>query len=107
MTFVIHFADVPPDVVTDHCAPCYYLHLKVRALNGGTDKLTRRELDFVGCYEPRPPERGWFRPDDFRILVHDPVGEWLDDEDSATLHALMAISQVHELGRERVRFLGG
>jgi hypothetical protein len=33
---------------SDPSAPCYYLHLKRRALNGDRDKLSARELAFVG-----------------------------------------------------------
>jgi hypothetical protein len=33
---------------SDHSAPCYYLHLKNRALNGERHKLTAEELEFVG-----------------------------------------------------------
>jgi hypothetical protein len=33
---------------SDRCAPCAYWHLKLEALNGGRDKLSPDELEFVG-----------------------------------------------------------
>jgi len=37
-----------PDACSDPSAPCAYWHLKLHALNGGRDKLSERELTFVG-----------------------------------------------------------
>ena len=37
---------------SDPYAPCVYWHLKLRALNGGRDKLSERELTFVGIGGP-------------------------------------------------------
>jgi hypothetical protein len=33
---------------SDPSAPCAYWHLKFHALNGGRDKLSQRDLEFVG-----------------------------------------------------------
>jgi hypothetical protein len=76
---------------SDHCAPCYYLHLKRRALNGERDKLTQRELDFVGVGVSRRRDRsGWHQPDG--LYFDDPLDSFgLSAEDSAVLHSLMDI----------------
>ena len=45
---------------SDHGAPCYYLHLKRRALNGERSKLSLEELVFVGVGVPtRGTSGGW------------------------------------------------
>lgn len=53
---------------SDPSAPCYYLHTKLRALNGGRDKLSERELEFVGVGGPINTP-GW----------RSPTGLFLDD----------------------------
>ena len=45
-----------PDVChTDRSAPRWYWHTKLKALNGGRDKLKPEELEFVGAAQERMP----------------------------------------------------
>lgn len=75
---------------SDPSAPCYCLHLKRRALNGERDKLSERELTFVGVDTWPIVTRGWRSPTG--LYIDDPLeGIGLSAEDSAALHALMAI----------------
>ena len=54
--------DLGPDrCLSDPSAPCFYWHTKVRALNGGRDTLTDRELEFVGVSRRRS-RSGWQEP---------------------------------------------
>ena len=89
---------------SDPSAPCHYFHLKLRALNGGRDKLSDRELEFVGVDTWTINTPGW----------HSPAGLYLDDdlegvgisaEVSVALHAIMAISS--GVNQEPLEFLGG
>jgi hypothetical protein len=79
------------------CSSCYG-HLKPKALNGGRDKLTESELEFVGA----------------TVHVHDTSGAWrqpivsvivdaggMDQADRDMLQALM---DVEAPDRERLRF---
>jgi hypothetical protein len=85
---------------SDRCAPCYYHHLKIQALNGGRDKLSPDELEFVGeGVSARVRSGGWHQPDDLAGLN----GDQLSAEDSAMLAALM---DTGDPGQERMRFLG-
>jgi hypothetical protein len=76
---------------SDPSAPCYYLHLKRRALNGGRDKLSQREREFVGVDTWPINTPGWHQPTELYLdLLMGDLPE-LSAEDSAGLHALMAI----------------
>ena len=85
----------------DRCAPCTYWHTKKAALNGGQDKLSQRELEFVGVGMSLRvvPSDGWQQPNDLAGLI----GDRLSAEDSAMLAALM---DTDDPGRERMRVLG-
>jgi hypothetical protein len=71
-------------------APAYW-HLKLHALNGGRDKLSQRELEFVGVgASVRTRSDGWRQPDGLHL--NDPLeGFGVSAEDSAVLHSLMDI----------------
>jgi hypothetical protein len=56
---------------SDHNAPCYYLHLKRRALNGERDKLSVHELAFVGVDTWPINTPGWSSP--ARLYLDDPL----------------------------------
>jgi hypothetical protein len=63
-------------------APCYYLHLKERALNGGRDKLSQRELEFVDVDVWPINTPVWASPTG--LYLDDPIeGFGLSAEDSA------------------------
>ena len=84
---------------SDRCAPCTYWHTKKLALNGGRDKLSPDELEFVGVgmNQHAGSSGGWHQPND---LV---IGDQLSAQDQAMLAALMDTGDV---GQERMRFLG-
>jgi hypothetical protein len=82
---------------SDPAAPCYYLHLKRRALNGERDKLSARELAFVGIFPPRRRD-GWCQPGESSGLFA--VDE--QDADPELTSVLQAL-----VNRERLEFLGG
>jgi hypothetical protein len=63
---------------SDRSAPCYYLHLKRRALNGERDGLTNEQLAFVGVGGPLNTP-GWRAVESLPVLR---VFE-LDDSDAA------------------------
>ena len=51
---------------SDRCAPCTYWHTKKAALNGGRDKLSPEQLEFVGVGNARARadlSGGWHQPD--------------------------------------------
>jgi hypothetical protein len=81
-----------------------YAELKDRLAAG--EHLSREELDFIGAYAKRRPSGGWQQPDQIAILApaHELDAE-LSAEDSAGLHALMAIETV-DVNQERLEFLG-
>jgi hypothetical protein len=83
----------PDACLSDPSAPCYYLHLKRRALNGERTKLSRRELELVGVGVTPPSERGW----------RNPSGLYLDEWDTAADPVLQALASV---GASRLEFLG-
>ena len=84
---------------SDPSAPCFYWHTKIHALNGGRDKLSERELTFVGVdtWPIVTPgcarRRGLYLDDSLEAFG-------LTGEDSAALHAIMSIDS-----RERLEFL--
>jgi len=47
---------------SDPSAPCAYWHTKLHALNGGRDKLSERELEFVGVDTWPINTPGWHQP---------------------------------------------
>jgi hypothetical protein len=75
------------------------------ALNGGRDKLTERELTFVGVDTWPINTPGWHAPTGLFLELWSDLPE-LSAKISAGLHALMAISMV-DVNRERLEFLGG
>jgi hypothetical protein len=75
---------------SDYNAPCYYLHLKRRALNGERDKLSRRDLDFVGVDTWPINTPGWHAPTGLFLDLWSDLPE-LSAEVSAGLRALMDI----------------
>jgi hypothetical protein len=82
-------------------APCGYWHLKLHALNGGRDKLSERDLTFVGADTWPIVTPGWRSP--VGLYLDDPLeGFGLSAEDSAALHAIMSAGS-----QERLSFLGG
>jgi hypothetical protein len=84
---------------SDHSAPCYYLDLKRRALNGERDKLSERDCEFVGVDTWPINTPGWRSP--VGLYLDDPLeGFGLSAEDSAALHAIMTIGS-----QERLEFL--
>jgi len=84
---------------SDPSAPCHYWHLKVRALNGGRDTLSRDELTFVGVDTWPITTPGWRSP--AGLYLDDPLeGFGFSAEDSAALHALMPVGS-----RDRLAFL--
>jgi hypothetical protein len=86
-----------------HRLPCAYWHLKLHALNGGRDKLSERDLAFVGVDTWPINTRGWRSPTG--LYLDDPLeGFGLSAELSAALHAIMAISP--GVNQERLEFLG-
>ncbi len=98
-------AQLGPDACRfDPCAPCYYLHLKRRALNGGRDKLSRRERSFVGVGTWPLNTPGWRSPTGlYDVDPLEGLADGLSAEELAVLHRLMA----GDVGRERLEFLGG
>jgi hypothetical protein len=46
----------------DRHAPCFYFHLKMRALNGDFDNLTEEERAFVGVWTSRR-SNDWHEPE--------------------------------------------
>jgi hypothetical protein len=97
--------DVLESLAPDACrfdpsAPCFYWHLKLHALIGGRDKLSQRDLTFVGVNTWPIVTPGWRSPTG--LYLDDPIeGLGLSAEDSAALHAIMAVGS-----RERLEFLG-
>jgi hypothetical protein len=89
---------------SDPSPPCAYWHTKLHALNGGRDKLTRRDLAFVGVETWPINTPGWHAPTGLFLDLWSDLPE-LSGEVSAGLHALMAISTV-DVNRERLEFLG-
>jgi hypothetical protein len=84
---------------SDPSAPCAYWHLKLHALNGGRDKLSHRDLEFVGVDTSPIVTPGWRSPTG--LYLDGPLeGFGLSAEHSAALHAIMPV------GRERLEFLG-
>jgi hypothetical protein len=75
---------------SDHCAPCYYLHLKRRALNGERDKLTDRERALVGVDTWPINTPGWHAPTGLYLDLWSDLPE-LSAADSSVLHSLMNI----------------
>ena len=51
----------PDRCLSDPSAPCFYWHLKLKALNGGRDRLSDEELEFVGVSRHRDRSR-WHEP---------------------------------------------
>ena len=85
---------------SDPSAPCFYLHLKRRALNGERDKLSRRDLEFVGVDTWPVVTPGWRSP--VGLYLDDPLeGFGLSPETSAALHAIMSVGS-----QGRLEFLG-
>jgi hypothetical protein len=86
---------------SDPSAPCFCWHLKLHALNRCRDKLSAEELEFVGVDTWPIVTPGWRSP--VGLYLDDPLeGFGLSAEDSAALHALMAIGS-----QGRLEFLGG
>jgi hypothetical protein len=86
--------------------PCFglsacYADLKAAALNGGRDKLSAEELEFVGlgASRRRDTSDGWHQAGSLAGLI----GDHLSAEDAAMLAALM---EVDVPARERLEFLG-
>ena len=75
---------------SDPSAPCVYWHLKLHALKGGRDKLSPRELEFVGVNTGPISTPGWHAPTGLFLELFSDLPE-LSAEVSATLHALMDI----------------
>ena len=83
----------------------WYWRTKLHALNGGRDKLSRRDLDFVGVDTwPINTPGGWHAPTGLFLDLWSDLPE-LPAEVAAGLHALVAISTV-DVNRERLEFLG-
>jgi hypothetical protein len=88
-----------------HGIPCYgfplcYWETKKLALNGGRDRLTREELEFVGVISRRRDSSGGWHQPNVSVIV-DSAG--MDPADRELLQALM---DVEVPDRERLRFLG-
>jgi hypothetical protein len=86
---------------SDPSAPCYYLHLKRRALNGERDKLSERELAFVGVGGPLNTP-GWRAVESFPVLR----AFELDDSGAAPVDRLFAALLAVGSSQERLEFLG-
>ena len=82
---------------TDRCAVCAYYHLKQQALNGGRNRLSLEQLEYVGVVSRvRDVSGGWRQLTD---------SAWENDsllapEDVEILQSLMMIGST-----ERVEFL--
>jgi hypothetical protein len=74
----------------DPSAPCAYWHTKLHALNGGRDKLSRRDLDFVGVDTWPINTPGWHAPTGLYLDLWSDLPE-LSAEDSSVLRSLMDI----------------
>jgi hypothetical protein len=75
---------------SDPSAPCAYWHLKLHALNGGRDKLSGRELAFVGVDTWPLNTPGWSSPT--ALYQDDPLdGFGLAPEQVALLRSVMDI----------------
>jgi hypothetical protein len=77
----------------DPSAPCYYLHLKRRALNGERSRFSERELEFVGVNTGPLITPGW----------RSPTGLYLDEFDGEVDPIQRALAM---LGQPRLEFLG-
>jgi hypothetical protein len=75
---------------SDPSAPCAYWHTKLHALNGGRDKLSRRDLDFVGVDTWPINTPGWHAPTGLFLDLWSDLPE-LSAEDSAVLRSMMDI----------------
>jgi hypothetical protein len=82
---------------SDPSAPCRYYHLLLRALNGERDRLSARELEFVGILPPRRRGDGWHQPNEIRF----PASVDERDVDAGTVAILQALVK-----RDRLEFLG-
>jgi hypothetical protein len=63
---------MPADQIA--AAPCIYWHTKVAALNGGRDKLTDEELEFVGVGNvpaTRDTSGGWIQAGNMAGVIRD------------------------------------
>lgn len=74
---------------SDPSAPCYYLHLKRRALNSERKRLSRRELEFVGVDIWPITTPGWRSPTG--LYLDDPLEGLLSPEQIALLRSVMDI----------------
>ena len=64
----------PDACLVDRPAPCFYWHLKQRALNGERDKLSDEELEFVGVGRRRRRPGGWHEPETEQTITDVPSG---------------------------------
>jgi hypothetical protein len=88
---------------SDPCAVCSYWHLKQQALNGGRDKLSPEQLEFVGVVlRRRDVSGGWHQPSDSlsSYELDSPLSA-LSAEDTAILQSLMNAGHA-----DRVGFMG-
>jgi len=75
---------------SDPSAPWAYWHTKVHALNGGRDKMSQRDLTFVGVDTWPINTPGWRSPTG--PFLDDPLDAFgLSAADSAVLRSLMDI----------------
>jgi hypothetical protein len=94
----------PDRCKSDGCAPCAYWHTKVQALNGGRDKLSAEELEFVGVGSGvrTPDTGGWRQPGEFSILSPIELDADLPERDVELLQSLISVGT----SQERLEFLG-
>jgi hypothetical protein len=75
---------------SDPSAPCLYWHTKLHALNGGRDKLSLRDREFVGVDTWPINTPGWRSP--AGLFLDDPLdGFGLSIEQIALLRSVMDI----------------
>lgn len=78
---------------------CRYGHLKAKAMNGGRDRLSPDELEFVGVTSRRREvPGGWRQPN---TAPHE-LDSILSAEDAELLQSLMSVGT----SQERLEFLG-
>jgi hypothetical protein len=82
-------ASGPDACRSDPSAPCLYWHLKLHALNGGRDKLSQRNLEFVGVDTWPINTPGWRSP--IGLYLDDPLDGLLSPEQIALLRSVMDI----------------
>jgi hypothetical protein len=87
----------------DRCAPCFYWHLKLQALNGGFHKLSDEERVFVGV---ETNEHGGGNRDGWHSPLANVIAQLGAQLSPAEITMLERLAGMDNPGQERLGFLG-